>query len=421
MAAGAGLAMLSFAIASYRFSGTRGKKPSESELSAAARFCVNNSGKIAAAISLGRRGFQALAAFMTYFVFDAAYDMSEVEISTGLKIFTAFASLGISLLAQYALLDLPAARMGITRPKAVLSRIAPPFYIVYALIAPFEYVARKTARKIFGSKIQKAAESFDYIDVELMLRAEESDTDEISPYTGKIVRNAIKLQELDVSDVMLPRSRVIYLDLDSTNAENLALARRARHTRYPVCRGDLDSCLGIINIKDLLSCRDDDIDSVDLSKMLREPLRVRERDKLETALAKMLKYKLHLVLVEDDFGGVIGVLTLDSALSELVGEIRDEFDAVKSQSIQVLEKNKYKIFGNAPLRKVEDFLDVDFRTDEVSTFGGLITFSLGRFPEKGERLYFKEQRMRVVIDKVDERSVSECTASIEEPEDSVIL
>ena len=420
MAAGAGLAMLSFAIAAYRFSGARGKKPAESELSAAARFCVNNSGKIAATISLGRRGFQALAAFMTYFVFDAVYDMCGVEISTGLKIFTAFTSLGISLLAQYALLDLPAARMGMTRPTVALARLALPFYIVYAVIAPFEYAARKTGRKIFGSKIQKAAESFDYIDVEVMLRAEESDADEISPYTGKIVRNAIKLQELDVSDIMLPRSRVIYLDLDSTNAENLAVAQNTRHTRYPVCRGDLDSCLGIINIKDLLSCRDN-IDTVDLSKMLREPLRVRERDKLETALAKMLKYKLHLVLVEDDFGGVIGVLTLDSALSELVGEIRDEFDAVKDQSIQVLEKNKYKIFGSAPLRKVEDFLDVDFRTDEVSTFGGLITFSLGRFPEKGERLYFKEQRMRVVIDKVDERSVSECTASIEEPEDSVIL
>ena len=132
----------------------------------------------------------------------------------------------------------------------------------------------------------------------------------------------------------------------------------------------------------------------------------------------MLGYKIHMALVEDDFGGVIGVLTLDAALGELVGQIRDEFAVSRGEPIRVIGKNKYKISGLAPIRRVEDFLDVDFNSDEVSTFGGLITLSLGRFPEKGERIYFKEQRMRVVVDRMEARTVGECTAAMEAPDAS---
>ena len=146
----------------------------------------------------------------------------------------------------------------------------------------------------------------------------------------------------------------------------------------------------------------------------RETLRIKESEKLDTALSKMLKYRLQMALVEDEFGGIIGVITLDAALSELVGKIRDEFDRSQDQSIRVAGKNKYIISGQASLHRVEDFLDVDFDNDEVSTFGGLITFRLGRFPESGERLYFKEQNLRIQVEKVGERAILECLVQLDE-------
>ena len=146
----------------------------------------------------------------------------------------------------------------------------------------------------------------------------------------------------------------------------------------------------------------------------RETLRIKESEKLDTALSKMLKYRLQMALVEDEFGGIIGVITLDAALSELVGKIRDEFDRSQDQSIRVAGKNKYIISGQASLHRVEDFLDVDFDNDEVSTFGGLITFRLGRFPENGERLYFKEQNLRIQVEKVGERAILECLVQLDE-------
>ena len=299
-------------------------------------------------------------------------------------------------------------------PEKVLRKIAPIFVALYAVAKPAELVAEKIGAKLAGKRLP-CKPPFSRIDAEIMLRAEDADAEPVSPYAGKIARNAIRLQELDVSDAMLPRSKVEYFDIDEPYSENLKVALRSRYNRYPLCRGDLDDCYGIIHLRDLFAAQAES-ETPDLSKIARQTLRLRENENLESALAKMLGYKIHIALVEDDFGGVIGVLTLDAALGELVGQIRDEFAVSQGEPIRVIGKNKYKISGLAPIRRVEDFLDVDFDADEVSTFGGLVTLSLGRFPEKGERIYFKDQRMRVVVDKMEARMVGECTAVMETSE-----
>ena len=414
-AAGAMLAAFSFAIASFRFSSVTKPNLKADELSAAARYCIEHSGKVAAVISLSRRFLFACVAIASYFWCDAALELLEVRMALMYEVLIALVAILAALFFQYAVFDLPMARKGRDDPTFALSKFLYPFCGAYAVFAPMEYLARRLSQKIFGKKIFKNPPSFDYIDVEVMLRSEESET--ISPYAGKIVKNAIMLQDLDVSDVMLPRNNVVYFNTDDSNEENLALAEKTRHSRYPICKGNLDNCYGIVHIKDIFLNKSE---KLDLMQLRRDTLRLKETEKLEAALAKLLKYKLHMALVEDEFCGVIGVMTLDIALSELVGQISDEFDGASDQTIRVIGKDKYKISGIASLHKVEEFLDVDFDTDEVSTFGGLITFSLGRFPEKGERVHFKKQNMRVTIDEVAERMIVECTVQMEEPEEPSI-
>lgn len=413
----AALAALSFAIASYKFESLKKRSFGRFELSGAAKFCVSNSEKMAAIISLGRRFLFAAAAIGFYFIFDAIGHIFEIESSASVKFAFALSASVAVLFVQYSIFDLPAAHFGRNHPYQTLRRLSAFLYIAFVFLAPLEFAARATCKRIFGKKTYNVAAGFNYIDVELMLRARENETESITPYTGKIVNNAFKLQELDVSDVMLPRSQVVYFDTDCANSENLERARTARHTRYPLCKDNLDNCFGIIHIKDIFTVGIDP-EKIDFMSIRRQTIKMRENDKLEVALAKLLKYKMHMALVEDEFGGVIGLFTLDAALSELVGQIRDEFDAAPDNSISVLGGNSYKISALATLRKVEDFLDVDFDTDEVSTFGGLITFLLGRFPEKGERLYLKKQRMRIVVDDVQERSVGSCTVTIEDEDGS---
>lgn len=415
-AAGSCLAAASVAVAAYKFANLN--KPEKPKLSGAAKYCVLNSEKTASVVSLGRRFLFAVGTVMAYFAADGMDELvcgARPSPFSGAAIAVA-AALAV-LFVQYAVFDIPAMRLGRNFPEKTMAKLGGAMYAAFAVFLPFEFLSRRLGARLLPKKLKDLEVGFDYIDVEMMLRAEENDAEAITPYTGKIVKNAFKLQELDASDVMLPRSQVVYLDTECSNAENVARATESNHTRYPLCKDDLDNCFGIVHIKDIfINGGVANPDAIDFMKIRRETFRVRENDKLESALAKLLKYRLHMALVEDEFGGVIGVLTLDAALGELVGKIRDEFDRSRTSDIKALGRKKYLVRGRATLRSVEDFLDVDFDTDEVSTFGGLITFLLGRFPEKGERLYLKEQRMRIRIDTVEDKLVGECTVEIEDAE-----
>lgn len=418
-AAQALVAAFASALAAKKFpqvgSAGAAKSAKPDALSASAKFFLERSDRAGAAISMLRAALLALSAFCVATGAREVFDMRQNWLGT----VAAFAlSIPVLLALQRAFFDLPFSALGRRSAAGTLNRLSKPFFVVYAIFAPLEFLAQKLGTAILGNKHCECA-PFEYLDVEVMLRAQNSEAESISPYAGKILNNALRLSELDVSDVMLPRSQVAYMDTEAANSENIAIALEKGYTRYPLCRDNLDNCLGFVHIKDILNfvCSNESADSIDLMKIRRDTIRLKETDKLESAMMKMLKYKLHMAVVEDEFGGNIGVLTLDAALSQLVGKIRDEFDsAAQDKTIQAAGKNRYRISGSASLHRVEDFLDVDFETDEVSTFGGLITLTLGRFPEPGERILFSGQRLRVTVESVGERMVGDCVAEIEEPE-----
>ncbi len=414
-AMGSALAAMSFAIASFRFLNLKEKDANKNALSGAGKFCVYNSEKMASVISLGRKFFFAISTLFMFFAISATTKMLSGEQTLLGGIFSAIIAASAALLIQYALFEIPATRIGRNFPMQTIKKLGGAMYVAFVIFVPFEIIARLVVKRSLPQKLRKLESGFDYIGIEMMLRADENDTESISPYTGKIVKNAFRFQELDVSDVMLPRIKVKYFDTEKSNSENLKTALGSHHTRYPLCNGDLDDCIGVLHIKDVFNASaESDIDSIDFKSLCRQTLRVRENDKLEVALAKLLKYKLQMALVEDEFGGVIGVLMLNAALGELVGKIRGEFEGSRDQSIRLIGANKYKIRATADLRRVEDFLDVDFDTDEVSTFGGLVTFLLGRFPEKDERLYIEKLNMRIIIDSVGDKMVGDCTVILED-------
>ncbi len=317
---------------------------------------------------------------------------------------------------RYAFLELPAASFADSNPEGVLRAFSPFFAAVYALVLPLKLVFGKISAKAFGEEKISKALSYDFSDVDVKLRAEANEASALPEYACRIIKNAMALPEINACDVMLPRSRVRFMDADNSLEENLLVARQSGYARYPLCRCSLDDCLGVVNLKDVFMAGP----NPDLLKLKREIVRLKENEPLIKVLPKLLKYELHMALVEDDFGGIIGVITLNDVLSELVGHISEDFgpkdDDGGSDKIVSLGGGLYKISGLAPLHRVEDFLDVDFGTDAPSTFGGLVTMSLGRFPKEGERIFFKEQRLRVVVDKVGRKRIIDMTARIEDPE-----
>jgi CBS domain containing-hemolysin-like protein len=205
----------------------------------------------------------------------------------------------------------------------------------------------------------------------------------VSTLGREILINALDLRKRVVRDIMTPRGEVVFLDLEETFDENVREALASRHTRFPLCRGHLDDAVGLIHIKDLLALVQED--KSDLLSIKRELVNVPELMPLERLLKLFLGKGAHLAVVVDEYGGAVGVVTLDNVLAELVGEIQDEFDTDEEEYRKVGE-NEFVLEGGVALHDLDDLLGVKIESPEVSTIGGYLTHELGHLPKKGEKV-----------------------------------
>lgn len=406
------LISISYAVAALRFESL--KSTSRAQLGELEKRLLARSRRLGTFVTLGIRFYVTLLAAGIFFIVFGLMRYAEISASVLNVSIAVFCSGLTAFFIQYAFCDLPCSAKAVREPAKALRRYSKPYLLFFVFAFPFEFVARKISAKIFGKGILKDGASFDHIDVLVKLRAEEEDSDELTPYARKIVRNSIRLNELEITDVMIPRNSVRYFDIKAPLEENLQKVRHFGHTRYPLCDGNLDNCIGIIHIKDIFRTMQNG-GKVDLMRIRRGILRVKHSDALLETLAKLRKQELHMAFVEDEFGGIIGIITLNGIVEEIVGQIKEEYEDM-SDAIKSLGKRTFSISGMAAIHNVEDALNVDFDNDEVSTFGGLITWILGRFPEKGERILLSEQNMRVTVEQVAARRIIECKVELLEPE-----
>jgi CBS domain containing-hemolysin-like protein len=217
----------------------------------------------------------------------------------------------------------------------------------------------------------------------------------------KIFRNALQMRGLTVGDVLLPRHQVQWMDLNDGVESNLKLARETGHTRFPLCAGDLDRCVGLIHIKDIFR-KGVNPKTLDLRNIKREIMRISPDMSVEDAMHMFLAKRQHMALVVDEFRGAEGVVTLERLLELLVGDIRDEFDN-EEDNIKRMPNGEYSVSGLTPVYELERELGMEFANKEVSTLGGQITAELGRIPESGAHL--KLDGLEIVVTEVDERRV----------------
>ncbi len=269
------------------------------------------------------------------------------------------------------------------------------------LISPLSRLLDRSAAGVLKVLKAEAGEETSVIDVEVQIRSLLSDGDEVSPITERILSNALQLRKLVVQDVLIPRNRIQYFDINDGGGVNIEIARKSGHTRFPLCEGDLDRCVGLVHIKDLFRQRSE-LHHLDLRQFRRDILRFSVDDALDFVLEKLLQQKMHMALAVDEFGGAVGVITLEDVLEELVGEIHDEFDREENQ-IQTLKDGDYLVDGLTPIHEVSEMVGVELSDEEVSTFGGLITSELGRMPKAQET--FRLGGLEVTVTGVSEKRV----------------
>lgn len=229
---------------------------------------------------------------------------------------------------------------------------------------------------------------------------------------GELIKSVIEFYDLDVSDILIPRVDVIAVDFEDSKEEIDNVFKETRFSRLPVYKETIDNIIGIINYKDFqykVMVENESIDSV-----MSRPVYVSENMKISNLLKLLQQKKSHLAVVTDEYGGTVGVVTLEDVIEELVGEIWDEHDEVIEDILEISE-NVYKISCNANLDRLEDIFDLEIES-ESTTIGGWVTEMLERIPDVGDS--FTYENLSVLVTSADERRVLEIEVTIE-PEETV--
>ena len=208
------------------------------------------------------------------------------------------------------------------------------------------------------------------------------------------MENVFSFDERVAKDIMVPRTEFVTLNKDMTYDEIVKVLDEHNYTRYPVTEdGDKDHIVGVVNVKKMLTQMAWGRNR-QLAEFVRDLPVILEVTRLQDALLKMQQERVHMLLVIDEYGGTSGILTMEDILEELVGEIRDEFDADEVADIRESGKNKYFINGRVLLDELEERFGMPFEeSEELDTIAGWIQYQLldtakiGDQVEQGDRLW----------------------------------
>ncbi|SDT31933.1 HlyC/CorC family transporter [Pseudomonas oryzae] len=212
-----------------------------------------------------------------------------------------------------------------------------------------------------------------------------------------IVEGAIQVADLQVRDIMIPRSQIISIKACQNPQEFLPAIIAAAHSRYPVIGENLDEVLGILLAKDLLPLLlEDRRDSFDMQKLLRPATYVPESKRLNVLLREFRSTHNHMAIVIDEYGGVAGLVTIEDVLEQIVGEIEDEHDVEEDSFIKALPSGDFIVKALTPVGEFNEFFDAAFSDEEFDTLGGVLMSAFGHLPKRNETIELGDFRFRVL-------------------------
>lgn len=217
-----------------------------------------------------------------------------------------------------------------------------------------------------------------------------------------MIHNLFDFGDAEAKEIMVPRIDMTFVQVDATYQEVLDVFRQDMFTRLPVYEDTTDNVIGIINMKDFLLEQDDETFSV--RSMLRDPYFTYEHKNTADLFLEMRKSSISLAIVLDEYGVTAGLITLEDLLEEIVGEIRDEYDADEEDDITQISDREFYVLGSANLDDVSDALGYSFESDDYDTIGGYCLGLLGHLPEKNE-IIITDDNVLLRIDRMDKNRI----------------
>ena len=282
------------------------------------------------------------------------------------------------------------------RPEQLALAFYPALNAIVKLLTPVIFLTTCWQKLVY--RVFKPSDERGITEEELITIVEEAENDgEIDEHESELIRSAIEFGDLTCEDILTPRVDVTAVDVDSEPEEIARIFEESGRSRLPVYEDSIDTIVGILHEKDFYRLRD--VKSV--REMMTAPLCVVPGTQLGVLLKLLQKTKNHMAVVVDEYGGVVGIVTMEDILEELVGEIWDEHDEVVEDIVEVSE-NRWRVSGGASLEDLREIVPVNEDYDSV-TVNGWVLEVLGRFPEPGDA--FDYEGYNVTVEKVAQRRV----------------
>jgi CBS domain containing-hemolysin-like protein len=234
----------------------------------------------------------------------------------------------------------------------------------------------------------------------------------------EMIYNVFKFSDALAKDIMIPRINMVTVNLQADYEQIMGIFRESMYTRLPVYQDGKDNIVGIINIKDFILTTSKE--AFEISQILRDAHYTYEYKKSADLMFEMLEKAHNVTFVLDEYGDCVGMITLEDLLEEIVGEIRDEYDADEEELIQKISENSYLVEGSMKLDDVNDVLNIDLSSNDYDSIGGILIEALERLPKDGEEVVLENQ-IRLMVKGIDQNRILHVLVTLPVKENSETL
>lgn len=274
-------------------------------------------------------------------------------------------------------------RIALQRPYEVASFTQPLISLFGWILKPFVWLLDSTINflmKITPIDFSKKDEPITRNEMIATLKKSRN-TGTINSDEYQMLQGIIRFGDKTAREIMVPRTDTFMLDINDSVDENIDAILNQPYSRIPVYGGDKDNVIGIIHIKDLLKrSREVGFDNINLKSIMKDPLFVPEATNIDSLLLKMRSTQTQIAMVVDEYGGIVGLATIEDILEEIVGEIDDEYDPV-TKNFQRLGANKFSVVGLMTIEDFDELFEEDIHVEDVDTIAGYLIMNLGEIPD----------------------------------------
>ena len=293
--------------------------------------------------------------------------------------------------------ELTPKNLAIRNAEGVALSVAYPIALIQRVTRPVVWLLNSTTNLLLGGNAPLKVSTITSEEISALADAAEAEGG-IDARENQIVQGAFTLGEKRIGELVVPRVDVKAVPVETTLTEARRLIVQTGHSRIPIYRGTIDEIVSVLHSKDLLAAMDSAGHGAErrVTEVARPVLYFPESVKADDVLRQMQRQRLHLAVVVDEYGGTAGIVTLENLLEELVGPIRDEYDAAEQPETRLVGEGVLVASGDADLDHVADTLEIKLGEQEVDTVGGLVYSLLGRIPEVGDTVEVDGARIEVL-------------------------